>query len=324
MATFLKIVNILLCACIIVADISEGSTPTRREPNTKYRYLIFTKNPGLKLEGATVTSFVNVVGAHGGSVRCANLCIQSSECRSFGYEPSTGVCVLHNITVYDFGARPVLDTDWDYYGGDNGVEDVVDGDWILVFRGMNGIGDKIKDVWAATGLKNIPKDMDPSCYSVTGNCSYHYRSSWLDKWDSADIDKVRFNFYDNGAEVVSMTFNGTGSTKDNWYSWDRLLNNSRWTDLKSADPYHFSMAGQYNRHFFVSEGNDNKIDCGSINGWVVIIDVQKNYCRFDKESGPLPAFLYSSKNTKVSMESADVHKADVMAVFIKRKSGETV
>ncbi|XP_050409234.1 uncharacterized protein LOC126824090 [Patella vulgata] len=322
MATFINIVNILLYVCIIVS-ISEGSNPIRLGPNTMS--LIYTKKPGLKLEGAqqTMTPCVNDVCTHPGKVRCANLCIQSQECRSFGYKPTTedtGVCVMYNLTVYDFGSKPVFDADWDYYGVDDVVEDVVDGDWILAFRGMNGIVDKIKDVWANTGLKNNPKDTDPSCYSVTGNCSYHYRSSWLDKWDSTDIDKVRFNFYDNGDEVVSMTFNGTGSTKDNWYSWDRLLDNSRWTDLKTAEPFHFSMTGQLNRHFFVSEGSGNKLECGIINGWVVIIDVEKNFCSFDKESGPLPAFLYSSKNTKVSMDSTDVLKADVMAVFIKLKS----
>ncbi len=55
--------------------------------------------------------------------------------------------------------------------------------------------------------------------------------------------QAKLAFYEDGVEVMALTFNAVGSDKENWFSKSRLLT-SPWTDLHpTASTNFFSMVG---------------------------------------------------------------------------------
>jgi len=57
-----------------------------------------------------------------------------------------------------------------------------------------------------------------------------------------DKFQIRVSIYKNGIEKAYILFNATGSTKENWFTQDRIISSS-WTDLKSAPKEMMSLAG---------------------------------------------------------------------------------
>ena len=53
---------------------------------------------------------------------------------------------------------------------------------------------------------------------------------------------MKLALYEEGEEVVSMIFDGSGSDKINWFSHSRLIS-SPWADLKTSTTNFFSIGG---------------------------------------------------------------------------------
>ncbi|XP_041367824.1 uncharacterized protein LOC121382312 [Gigantopelta aegis] len=244
---------------------------------------------------------------------CAMMCESSAQCASFNYRPSDGVCQLNNHHMFEFAAEATPSDAWEYFGPKQ--QDVKDDDWILAFLAKSGIKVPIMDVWNANGLAHDLDlgSQDPALFSkYVANSSTHYRSHWLDVWGSTSILQVRLVLYKNGIEVVSLLFDGNGSTKDDWFSKPRLIS-SPWSDLTGVSPAVFSVSGQIMRKFYIST-SASYFDCHD-NKWLLVLSTQANMCTFEKYDGP--QFLYSTGTTSSDFENGGYGLAETMAIFIK-------
>ena len=102
--------------------------------------------------------------------------------------------------------------------------------------------------------------------------------------------------YEEGAEVLNMTFNATGTTNWNWFSKKSLLL-SPWDDLKTtAELQVFAIRGWTNtkRSFEVTK---NYGGCGRDAGWLVISGI---VCEKWEKIYPWPSILYSKQSNAVT------------------------
>ncbi|KAK7478613.1 hypothetical protein BaRGS_00030145, partial [Batillaria attramentaria] len=161
-------------------------------------------------------------------------------------------------------------------------------------------------------------------------CPKFYRSRYLDTWPSADIDQVRLSLYTGGESVVDMVFNGTGSTREDWFSASRLLS-APWDDLQGTNPVRFSLMGEHCRRFYISTtAGFAGPDCFQMYGWLIVLGKPGNACPIDKEAQYehptlytthyiAPQFLYANGSNQTNFGDQEYGKADVMAIFIKLK-----
>ena len=109
-----------------------------------------------------------------------------------------------------------------------------------------------------------------------------------------------------GNELLQMIFNGRGSTKFDWMSESRLINNSRYEDIRERSNF-FSVEGdgEVNRRFYINKEYNG---CDGDTGWVAMIPriskpSEPTPC--DWETSPIiPAFMYSTSLTAVNWNSA--------------------
>ncbi|XP_025088789.1 uncharacterized protein LOC112560895 [Pomacea canaliculata] len=265
----------------------------------------------------------------GGRSSCVVACTSDPSCSSVNIRVLDGQCECSAASFFQFGAHVQTDGDWENYSPLD--TDVTDGDWILVFRAQSDANidntqeDNMMAAWNTSvnsndHLEDVPLDC---FYSNKGNCQSFYRTSWLDTWPSSIIDQVRLSLYTNGAEVVKLVFNGTGSTRDNWFDRSRLLS-SPWADLTSTSSAVFSLRGSNFSTFDIGTFSPNTC---SYPGWLMVLSKASNWCPFASQEtlgetvayDPLyktPQFLYAAQ-TQIDFNQEPYKKAEVLAIFIK-------
>ena len=103
----------------------------------------------------------------------------------------------------------------------------------------------------------------------------HYRNNDIDQWESLNITHVLFSVFNQyDIEVKYVLFNGTGSTKLNWFSQENILA-SNWIDISNITANEFSLRGQnierascmIRRRFLMGVMSD---DCAEDRGWFLV------------------------------------------------------
>ncbi|XP_071099668.1 uncharacterized protein [Haliotis cracherodii] len=248
---------------------------------------------------------------------CAVLCSrENSTCKSFNYKSSDGSCVLNQEELYTFDALFEETPAWAYYGPiANGVSS---SEWTLVFKAVSGSGINFKESWEQAGVAHDQDltNQNPAYFSKHGASSSYpfYRSHWLDDWSTAGIKEVKLGLYENGTEVMAMTFDGVGSSRDDWFSHARLRTHPYTVDLAAFSPTIFSLKGQLYRKFYITMSGEFN-NCNNF-GWLIVVNIVSNLCVFDKES-PKPQFIYARGSEGTDFINEVYGKAEVLAVFVK-------
>ncbi|XP_072017518.1 lactadherin-like [Amphiura filiformis] len=97
----------------------------------------------------------------------------------------------------------------------------------------------------------------------------------------------------NGAELMTLLFNGTGSNTLDWFSKERLLSSS-YDDIDIEPQNYFSVEGHADlgRHWFISRDYPG---CSGDTGWMVVAYDFTPDCDWERNNA-LPVFLYSLTN----------------------------
>ncbi|XP_060560970.1 protein lev-9-like [Ruditapes philippinarum] len=129
------------------------------------------------------------------------------------------------------------------------IECIKDGSWnpditctkfnSVIFKVVAGNGKSALNAWR----DGTESTSEKSCRDISKlNCTNHYRDPRIDEWDTLNVTKVRYSVYKNATEVAWVDFNGTGSSKMDWFQKERVIDSS-YTDLNpSSRTNHFGIA----------------------------------------------------------------------------------
>jgi len=156
-----------------------------------------------------------------------------------------------------------------------------------------------------------PLDMKPSN-------ERHYRVTALhENWTNYQPRYVKLALYKDNQEVAYIVFNGAGSTINNWFSADRLVD-SRWPHMKPTTTYNFfslegSTAAGNVRRFHINLQYDK---CPNDLGYLAVIE-KKGGCNWDKHY-TFPQFLYAPDNTPTWWDREHFGRADYLAIYLSQ------
>ncbi|WAR04188.1 hypothetical protein MAR_019557 [Mya arenaria] len=162
--------------------------------------------------------------------------------------------------------------------------------WQIVFRATAGNGQSVYDAWT-NGTSTIsvkPVDI------TRANSSHYMRKNLRSNWERYNIKYVKMAVYKDNREAAYVIFNGEGSTADDWFSPNNVVDSS-WVDLMSSETHNFFSIlgaddGRVLRRFFI---NTLYRGCpGDIGHFAVI---EEGVCSFDKHAR-FPQFIYSNQN----------------------------
>ncbi|XP_033101554.1 uncharacterized protein LOC117104819 [Anneissia japonica] len=241
-------------------------------------------------------------------------------CLSLAFSEECSPPVVNVFNGDDTGCCPLVSTKLDTISSQlSSIEARLSGprfsDWEVVFRGNAGVASpNLLDLWK--GATTLNADV-AEAKKVDGTFSAPYKSSLVENWGALDIKKVKFAFYDDGEEVMTLIFNGVGSNKMNWFSRARLLQ-TPYPDMLTSSFNKFAIdpsAGTCPqcRMWYISKNHGG---CPNDNGWVAVTGHQ--VCLWDRAQGdPAPRFLYSSTDGVINWQSEPPAKASVMAISIQ-------
>ncbi|KAL8604355.1 hypothetical protein ACOMHN_028118 [Nucella lapillus] len=253
---------------------------------------------GIDLQGPCLFVSENVKSP----VTCAMLCArQVGACKAASYHTVRKTCCVGS--------------------GDNVW---YDGGWALAFRAKAGLDQSFYDVWTKSGHRddapvNPGGHLPWGCLTMNSSrpCSAHFRSVILDNWASLGVKKVSLRLFTNGAKVLELVFNGTGSSVTSWMSPSRILQ-SPWNDLStSSSAYNFfSIAPQipYKRFFFINKFYKG---CDGDTGWLCASDTMGTRVPCPWEGSSFPSFVYSTASGATLWQGTKVKNADVFAIFVQ-------
>jgi len=184
-----------------------------------------------------------------------------------------------------------------------------DGVWTKVHNHPVVYNINPRGAWAVTNIQ-------PSV-GVGTQCFYRNRTVWLN-WESVPKTHARFTVVKDSVTVAEMIFDAVGTTRNNWYKKEKLINSS-WTDLVTSDTPFFGMHGanEGNRRFFIAHHfNADSWECEDDMGWFVMIYDQ--YPCDHPEGDPNNNFkmLYSKLPTMAHFTSDQVGLADKIEMWI--------
>ncbi|GAB1608503.1 hypothetical protein Ahia01_001134500 [Argonauta hians] len=149
----------------------------------------------------------------------------------------------------------------------------------------------------------------------SGFCPKFFRHPIIDIWDKLSIQEVKLVIYKKQKPVITMVFDGSGSTSEDWFSESRLKS-SPWKDLKKGSATNFAIAAgsRPRRRFYVINAGNG--ECDQVTGWLAI---RQSSFRCDwEEADRYPVIFYSGKQTK-TLWKKEREIADAMAIFISVK-----
>ncbi|XP_077994469.1 uncharacterized protein LOC144448190 [Glandiceps talaboti] len=184
-------------------------------------------------------------------------------------------------------------------------------EWQVLLKGVSRSGVSVYNMWVNNMA--IGCDDDKNINSVE-----NYRSSRVHQWENLSITHVKLSAYKQGREVVTVIFDGTGSTMTNWFNLDRVLESTWPNDLKSTSPNVFSIYGQagsnFERRFFMSHSDNG---CYGDSGWFVVLEKgSPTQCSWEDPSGQVPVFLYSQTLSSSDWDTGIVGEAEVLTISV--------
>ncbi|CAL1547252.1 unnamed protein product [Lymnaea stagnalis] len=204
------------------------------------------------------------------------------------------------------------------------VTSVQHGNWTLVFRGQRDINQAVTDRWLSNNMHDdnpVSPSLAVHCYrlDMVISCPIHFRSHILDKW--SNIDKVKFAIYNAGSEVKSIIFNGTRTTRINWFQKSRVLSSS-WSSLDNDTgivdfAFNSRQGPPQKRRFAINTYGG----CQGDTTYFEIFDTAYDGCMttYKLSLETYPRFLYSPFEARVRISAGPtVYKlADIFAVFVQ-------
>ncbi|KAK7091191.1 hypothetical protein V1264_008912 [Littorina saxatilis] len=275
--------------------------------------VVYRKEDGMKLETCT-QSLLGVSSL----TKCVALCSLSSQCVSGSHVPATGQCCLSDRYIYQPGVESAVEEDAIYFQQEQDF--ATDEQWAMVVNAKSGNRERISNSFLETGTYHdypLGGALAPvTCWtaSASGHCDKHVRSKLMEQWNGGWISpkKVKFALYEDNTEVVSIVFNGAGSTPTTWFEPARIVS-STYQDIGPNETYaFFGFYGNAVGRFF----NVCKYAVGSCStdeGWLAV--VEKGYCDF--ESGVKPLLRYSRLNTSSRWDTEAPGYAKVMIVYVE-------
>ncbi|XP_052233684.1 uncharacterized protein LOC127846468 isoform X4 [Dreissena polymorpha] len=158
----------------------------------------------------------------------------------------------------------------------------------VLLKGVAGApGPDLYQLWHSSQTLNTDK---PLASHLTTEYNGHYKPGTSNNWNSKCFDQIRVSIYNGGVEKAYILFNATGSTKENWFTSDRIIS-STWTDLKTTTKELMSLSGDANtgREFYISGHTSPGDSCDSF-GWMMIST--KATC-FYEAGDAKPTFYYA-------------------------------
>ncbi|XP_045167196.2 uncharacterized protein LOC123530486 [Mercenaria mercenaria] len=145
-------------------------------------------------------------------------------------------------------------------------------------------------------------------------CAYR-NASIIDNWANFTMDFVTFRVIESDSVVAYLKFNGTGSTKMNWFSKDRLLESS-WNDLNKTSTTHiFSIKGNMDiQRWLISRNSDPTGNCWNDTVWFCV--TWNDYPCGNTSSYSSPRLLYAKDNTVSQFVVDKMGFADKFEVWI--------
>ncbi|KAK7101497.1 uncharacterized protein [Littorina saxatilis] len=255
---------------------------------------------------------------------CVLWCQRYSLCTSGSFHTVRKTCCLSPALAFNDSAVYLEDENSWYF--QPAIDNIYHNGWALAFRVTGGINVSLWDAWNNYGHHDDAPvdsgDLDFGCLTLNGSktCKGHFRSEYLDIWDSLDVQQVSVQLYSQGVNVVDLVFNGTGSDVTSWMTPSRILQ-TPWSDIsKNESNYNKFGINPYpvhTRYFFI---NQNYGGCAIDAGWLCAADlIHSTRVACSWEDYPYPALLYSTSTTVSTWadENSTVGLADVMAILIK-------
>jgi len=146
--------------------------------------------------------------------------------------------------------------------------------------------------------------------------STNFKSLLIDQWDTLEVEEIRISICDDDAVQKQVTFNGTNSDSENWFSVDKITS-SDWDDLDAnTNVVYCTLASPFaGRDFLIIK---NYGGCGNDAAWFVV--ATRNTCSAWAESDD--TVFYSALSTAARL-STDRTIGDALIVEIKYDSTES-
>ncbi|XP_045198120.2 uncharacterized protein LOC123552482 [Mercenaria mercenaria] len=255
-----------------------------------------TEDCGTALE----TDYINVrasypLGSHAGAtatVACAP-----------GYKSDSG------LTSWTFTCD-ATDSQWK-------IAQAPDCIWELMFRGSAENGYNVTDAFLF-GYGSDGVTDEEGCKDVYNtSCTLNYRNSKVDQWDLLNIQEVTYELYDN-TNVLSVRFDGSGSTINNWFSTSRVIEHpwsipvltNTWWDLNGPTDI------MYGRSFRMTAGYEiDAVPCKD-HFYTVVFFPPLWSCSYDVFDN-YPKFTYSALTGGSIYSYETFYTAATMGIWVK-------
>ncbi|XP_060580263.1 uncharacterized protein LOC132737047 [Ruditapes philippinarum] len=184
----------------------------------------------------------------------------------------------------------------------------------VIFRVVTGNGLSTSSAWKnGTGTT---ADVHCRVISTNTSCNGHYRDPIIDKWDTLNVQTVRYSIYKNFEEVAWIDFDGIGSSNTKWFEKSRIINSS-YQDISSSSTFNYlqieANINAEKRRFYAS------VSFGGCKGdilYFVTVDSEGS-CWYDQII-PFPSISYSKTQTMANTsEKENFDFGDTAVVSLK-------
>ncbi|PFX16194.1 hypothetical protein AWC38_SpisGene19540 [Stylophora pistillata] len=159
--------------------------------------------------------------------------------------------------------------------------------WTMVFKVVAGVEADISLLWSSTDTLNENKT---ELLNTTSTPKENYKNRLVREWQTLGLKEARVVLYQNNSEVLSITFNATGTNNINWFAMNQVIE-SPWTELASEPRNIFSNVGRNDSDGRTFHINRNYGGCNNDAGWLLVTEGKP--CEYDGKFSPI--VIYYSK-----------------------------
>ncbi|XP_022808225.1 uncharacterized protein LOC111345213, partial [Stylophora pistillata] len=183
--------------------------------------------------------------------------------------------------------------------------------WTMVFKVVAGVEADISLLWSSTDTLNENKT---ELLNTTSTPKENYKNRLVREWQTLGLKEARVVLYQNNSEVLSITFNATGTNNINWFAMNQVIE-SPWTELASEPRNIFSNVGRNDSDGRTFHINRNYGGCNNDAGWLLVTEGKP--CEYDGKFSPIVIY-YSKFDNYTNWNSQEtVGTADFLVVFVR-------